>query len=159
MTCEETSVFTIFLKIMAAVVLILMTFYYCIQIFIPPASSQIYVPASSSGLSSILSDFANVHSYNLTSYNCLNYSTDLSFVLNSLGYSSKVIIFSTNGDGSHGHAIVRIDSIYVEPQSGKIYGSFESLLNGEDLTASETNQTSVIPQEYLPVTCVDGVCE
>ena len=97
--------------------------------------------------------------YDLISYNCLNYSSDLSFVLNSLGYSSKVIIFSTNGDGSQGHAIVRIDSIYVEPQSGKIYGSFESLLNGEDLTASETNQTSVIPQEYLPVTCVDGVCE
>ena len=62
----------------------------------------------------IIKRFADTHTYNLTSYNCVNYSQDLSFILNSLGYNSSTIIVN---NGTHMRIILNLE---IEPQTAEI---------------------------------------
>ena len=65
----------------------------------------------------ILERFARNRNYS-REYNCVNYSKDLSFILNNLGYQSKVVCGERINDSSKAHCWVRI-YIDVEPQTAK----------------------------------------
>ena len=59
----------------------------------------------------VIERFAETHEYNITTYNCINYSRDLYKTLKHLGYNSKPIIVE---NGTH----IRL-SLELEPQDGK----------------------------------------
>lgn len=64
----------------------------------------------------VIERFAEVHNYNLTTYNCVNYSQDLKFILNNLGYRAEGLIVE-NGTLSHEKLLLILE---VEPQTGEI---------------------------------------
>lgn len=66
----------------------------------------------------VIKRFAEVHNYNVTSYNCVNYSEDLGFILDNLGYNTTQIRHIPLGNGTH-HRRLSIN-LEIEAQTGEI---------------------------------------
>ena len=61
----------------------------------------------------IIKDFAATHTYNITEYNCVNYSNDLVKVLNDAGYNATTKIVN------RAHMIIQLH-LDIEPQTARI---------------------------------------
>lgn len=64
--------------------------------------------------------FALNHEYNLTGYNCVNYTNDLARIMDELGFSYQKVVGCEDGDGntSKCHEWLRL-MVDFEPQTGK----------------------------------------
>jgi len=60
--------------------------------------------------------FAKYHEYNRTSYNCVNYSTDLKAIADSLGFRTKIVRGYVDGNDT-GHEWLKLE-VDFEPQHG-----------------------------------------
>ena len=61
----------------------------------------------------VIERFADVHEYNITEYNCVNYSEDLGFILDNLGYNTHQIRNIKTENGTH-----RRLALEIEPEDG-----------------------------------------
>ena len=62
----------------------------------------------------IIKEFAATHTYNITEYNCVNYSNDLVQVLTDAGYNASTKIVNNRT-----HMIIQLH-LDIEPQTAKI---------------------------------------
>lgn len=66
----------------------------------------------------VIKRFADTHEYNVTTYNCVNYSEDLSFILENLGYeTSQERRIPTENDTYHRRMNLILE---IEPQTAEI---------------------------------------
>ncbi len=103
---------------------------------LPPAANVTYAPVNRTLLNSYLQNLTmavnatGIHTrrWNVTSYNCQNFSDDLERNLTSVGYNStwtSYWCYHANGTPRTAHAVVDIHPpsggiVFVEPQSGRI---------------------------------------
>jgi len=62
----------------------------------------------------IIKDFAATHTYNITEYNCVNYSNDLVGILNEAGYNATTKIVHNRT-----HMIIQLH-LDIEPQTAEV---------------------------------------
>jgi len=64
----------------------------------------------------VIKRFADTHDYNITTYNCVNYSEDLGFILNNLGYKTEQLTIR-NETSAHRRIVLVLE---IEPQTSEI---------------------------------------
>lgn len=62
--------------------------------------------------------FATLHDYNITSYNCINYSKDLKLILDGLGFKTSEVDRCKAEDNGSCHRYLQLE-LEFEPQSGE----------------------------------------
>jgi len=65
----------------------------------------------------VIKRFADTHTYNLTTYNCVNYSEDLAFILDNLGYQTTQEKHIKQENGTHRRLNLILE---IEPQTAEV---------------------------------------
>ena len=65
----------------------------------------------------VIQRFAETHEYNKTTYNCVNYSKDLAFILDNLGYETSQERHIKMENGTHSRLNLNLE---IEPQTAEV---------------------------------------
>ena len=97
---------------------------------------NIYAP-SDEPYEKIIKEFAATHTYNITEYNCVNYSNDLVQVLTDAGYNASTKIVNNRT-----HMIIQLH-LDIEPQTAKIINNVRGLKKDEKESFKGFNRGSL----------------